>query len=333
MNKLRVFQTVKIKRIVPGFSIKNIGTVLLFLLFLPYLLTYLFGNVKGDTEVLSDSVSKNLTGGRTFVCNTTSMGSEKIPLEVYVADKLARSIDPNYELETLKAQAVLLRSSLLMEEVTRDINGDIVVKDEGYGSGILSNQMLEAVAQTAGVYLAYNNKPINGAYYKVSNGATRNGIEGGLVECSYLKSVMCSRDFLSKEYNEIIKVNKDVFDRTWSEMTKCKVSEEEILSNEKIMVEKEAMDTSLYRDSTGYVLYVEREEEFVLGEQFRLGFYIPSASFHLIEDESEIEITVRGVGHGYGMSQFGANEMAKEGDDYVKILNYFFTDVTISKFE
>ena len=46
MNKLRVFQTVKKKRIVPGFFPKNLGTILLLLLLVPYLLTFLSGNVQ-----------------------------------------------------------------------------------------------------------------------------------------------------------------------------------------------------------------------------------------------------------------------------------------------
>ena len=64
MNKLRVFQTVKKKRIVPGFFPKNLGTILLLLLLLPYLLTFLSGNVKeGESEntpVLSTKARKML---------------------------------------------------------------------------------------------------------------------------------------------------------------------------------------------------------------------------------------------------------------------------------
>ena len=52
MKKLRVFQTVKKNRIVPGLSIKNLGTVLLLLFLLPYLLTFLFGNLQNSKENL-----------------------------------------------------------------------------------------------------------------------------------------------------------------------------------------------------------------------------------------------------------------------------------------
>ena len=91
MKKLRVFQTVKLKGIVPGFSLKNLGTVLLFLLFLPYLITFLLGNISAGnrSEAWEDSISQ-LEKGNTFVCNRTSLGEERIPLELYVARSLSR---------------------------------------------------------------------------------------------------------------------------------------------------------------------------------------------------------------------------------------------------
>ena len=108
MNKLRVFQTVKKKRIVPGFFPKNLGTILLLLLLVPYLLPFLSGNVQEgkDENVM---IAEGLSEGRIYVNNTTTYGNENIPLESYVADKLARSISEEYEPEALKAQAILIR--------------------------------------------------------------------------------------------------------------------------------------------------------------------------------------------------------------------------------
>ena len=96
MKKLRVFQTVKSKRIVSGFSFKNPGTILLFLLALPYVLTVCFGNIQKGKEEITDRVNERLTEGRVYIYNETSVGTEKIPLEIYVADKLSRSIDDSY---------------------------------------------------------------------------------------------------------------------------------------------------------------------------------------------------------------------------------------------
>lgn len=352
MKKLRVFQAFKTtgsvphrqpsglkRRIVPGLFPKNLGTILLFLLMLPYLITFLFGNVReGSREMAGSSMEGNFYEGTYFVNNSTPFGDESIPLEIYVADRLARSTDENFEPETLKAQAVLIRSGLMASLYQ---NGEapggrreIEVTDEGYGSTPVSEPASEAVAQTRGVCLMYQSRPVSGSYFAVSNGATRNGEELSFEEYPYLKSVLCSRDFLSEDYTSSVSLRKGEFDRIWQQMPSA--GENPVMEtteySEKGGAEKE-LDISIWRDSVGYVLYLERGGKYVTGEQFRESFHLASASFHLIEEDEKIVITVKGVGHGLGMSQFGANEMAREGEDYIGILEYFFQDVTFTKFE
>ena len=333
MKKLRVFQTV---RSVPRFFTKSLGTVLLFLLMIPYLVTFLFGNLKeGETKktFLSDLRAESDENGL-YVINKTMLGVESIPLELYVADRLARSIDNEFELEALKAQAVLIRSGLLfsgmksrMQENIRSVN----VEDEEYGSAPVTERIYEAVLQTKGVYLTYENLPVNGSYFAVSNGTTRSGEELCLTEYPYLKSVSCSRDFLSSDYASSALYEEKEFEKIWSQTLAFQITEEEILENEKVSIEKGIDDIHIYRDSAGYVLYLEKEGKYVSGEQFREVFSISSSSFHLSKDETKVIITAEGVGHGLGMSQFAANEMAKEGEDYIKILEYFFQGVAVKK--
>lgn len=335
MKKLRVFQTVKIKGIVPGFFVKHLGTVLLFLFLIPYIVTFLFGNLKeGSAEKMPlEDLNTEYGEGAVYVSNETIMGIENIPLEYYVADKLARSIDNYFEMETLKAQAVLIRSGLLAAGMTGE-NGNnirnIKVEDGNYGSTVIPENIYEAVEETAGVYLAYQKQPVNGAYFAVSNGFTRDGEELFPTEYSYLKSVPCSRDFLSSDYASSVIYEENEFEKIWEMLTPVQMTEE-VADNGKITMGNEMNQINLYRDSAGYVLYLEREGKCVSGEQFRNAFGLSSASFHLSKEGKKIMITVKGVGHGLGMSQYGANEMAKEGEDYITILNYFFQDVTINK--
>lgn len=64
-----------------------------------------------------------------------------------------------------------------------------------------------------------------------------------------------------------------------------------------------------------------------------MDYGLSSADFQIEKENQKITFLVHGKGHGMGMSQFAANEMAKKGDDYTEILNYFFKEATISKFE
>lgn len=347
MKKIRVFQAFKTtnpvprrqgagskRRIVPGFFPKNLGTILLFLLMLPYLITFLFGNVReGGSGAGEFGQGAGSYEGTYFVDNLTALGNETVPLEIYVADQLTRSMEEGYEPEAAKAQAVLIRSGLMASlSASGDNPGgrEIKVADEDYGSRPLSELALDAVSQTKGVCLMYQNQPVNGAYFAVSNGATRNGEELSLNECPYLKSVLCSRDFLSEDYTGIVTLKESEFWRSWQQMPSAGKREEENLKGEP---EKELGDMNIWRDSAGYVLYLERDGKLVNGERFRESLHLASSSFHLSEEKGDIIITVKGAGHGLGMSCFAANEMAGEGKDYTEILHYFFQDVTFTKFE
>ncbi|MDE6185613.1 MAG: hypothetical protein K2G39_09335, partial [Lachnospiraceae bacterium] len=271
MKKLRVFQTVKttdaarggsslcsIKRSVPGFFTKSLGTVLLFLLMIPYLITFLFGNLKEGEEKPAVLRDLDTTSEEDFmIVNETVLGVEEIPLELYVADRLARSIDHDFEMEVLKAQAVLIRSGLLLSAAESGAGiRAIHVADEDYGTMQGTERIYEAAAQTKGVYLAYENQPVSGSFFAVSNGATRNGEELGLTEYPYLKSVSCSRDFLSKDYANSVRYDENEFERIWDKTLSFQITEEEILENENILKEKGIGDICLYRDSAGYVLYL-----------------------------------------------------------------------------
>ena len=68
------------------------------------------------------------------------------------------------------------------------------------------------------------------------------------------------------------------------------------------------------------------------GEEFRECLDLNSACFSIKEVEGKMRIVTKGMGHGVGLSQYGANEMAKAGSGYEEILNYYYQDVTIEKY-
>ena len=333
----RVFQAFGKRRIASGFFGKSPGTILLFLLMTPYLVTFLFGNLREGGWDRADGESPHGTGESRFVVsNHTAFGSESIPLEAYVADKLARSMDDGCEMEALKAQAVLIRSGLVasLYEPDGDVRGSrIGIQDTDYGSVPAGEAVREAVSQTAGICLTFEGRPVNGAYFAVSNGSTRNGAELFLEEYPYLKSVPCSRDFLSEDFMSMTNLKESEFNRIWQELAKIRKPQEELIPKEQDRVQDSSLGITLYQDSAGYVLYLQREGEWASGEQFRESFHLSSSCFGIGGEDGEIVITVKGVGHGLGMSQFAAREMAARGMDYVEILDYFFEDVTFTKFE
>lgn len=90
-------------------------------------------------------------------------------------------------------------------------------------------------------------------------------------------------------------------------------------------------DIILERDSSGYVLTLQINGKNVSGEFFRSFLGLNSACFTIEEKGSAVEIVTKGIGHGVGMSQYGANEMAKGGKDFVAILQHYFTNIQIER--
>lgn len=84
------------------------------------------------------------------------------------------------------------------------------------------------------------------------------------------------------------------------------------------------------RDEAGYVTEMKVGEKVISGEEFRNVMELNSSCFYMKEVEGKIRIVTKGLGHGLGMSQYGANEMALEGADYTEILSYYFKNIEIS---
>lgn len=328
MNKLRIFQNIKNKeRTVPGLIRVNPGTVLLIFLFLPYIITVLSGNGFKEEEERRETVLLQLREGDYTVINETAMGKESIPLELYVADRLFRIMKEGYQMEALKAQAVLIRGNLIA-------GGDksTVVCDTGYGKKEIPEEYLMAVMQTKGIYAEYEGETIYGAYFRVSSGESR---EAGQMltpeRFPYLTGAVCERDFLSEEYTGSIIYGKKEFEEKWDRIEEDIPDESVIATAKENNRYEEEGNTALLRDTAGYVLFFRYADKWVRGEQLRYELSLPSCNFRLQEKKNKFTFSCKGVGHGFGMSQFGANEMALDGKTYVEILQYFFTGITFTK--
>ena len=87
----------------------------------------------------------------------------------------------------------------------------------------------------------------------------------------------------------------------------------------------------LHRDSSDYVMHVEVAGKRITGEEFREAFGLASACFSLQQQENNILITTRGVGHGFGFCQYHANRLAAGGQTYTQLLETFFVGLKTEK--
>ncbi|ODR37433.1 hypothetical protein BEI59_17320 [Eisenbergiella tayi] len=303
----------------------DLCAVLLFLLLLPYACSLLFG--KGDVGEETLAVPRDESS--IMVACDTGIGVSRLPLETYVEGALAASIPADCEEETLKAQAIILRTLCMRAYENRQSIDDNTVYARDIGQEYLDMRSREALwedsyeekqakiasaaAQTKGMYMTWEGQIIEPAYFWLSAGKTRNGKEVFGEGYDYLTSVDCSHDIEASGYSSTVTLKEKDF---WAAMG--------VDGSEKI---------TLTRDSAGYVLWVEAAGIHMSGEKFRSLFSLQSACFTISENGGNVTLESKGVGHGLGFCQFEANRRAVQGEDFLALLHVFFEGVEIQKTE
>ena len=176
------------------------------------------------------------------------------------------------------------------------------------------------VEETEHETVTFQNKIVQLPFHYVSAGKTREKTDEKK-NVSYLKSVSSMSDIRSEQFLKIeFYTKKQFYNKLRSAFPELAFSKDSV---EKMAIAKE-------RDSASYVLVVQLPGKKITGEEFRNLFVLNSTCFSIKEVDNEIRIVTKGYGQGYGMSQYGANEMAKEGSSYKQILEYYYSGITIS---
>ena len=308
----------------------------MFVFLLPYVCASLWGHVGEETEKLRqrEGVPQAQEAAGYEILVKYDWGVWALPLEEYLVYKLSAVMPQAYEKEALKAQAVLLRTEVveaLREEDTKSLQISGGGMERWYETDTGSEAYLpwrQAVEETAGLYLCCEGEPIQASYFKLSNGQTRDAAEVWDTDTRpYLTGISCVQDKAARDYSSIVKVSRTNYVRTLQARLTGNFSQQEIL---------EGAEASY--DSAGYVTKVSfsaenKETQEIDGEEFRYLFDLPSASFEMEQEKTQVIFRVTGVGHGFGMSQYGANCMALNGETYDQILAEFFFGTELAKFE
>ena len=308
----------------------------LFCILLPYAVAVLTGNA-GETE-------KRVEKTGIFVTEDMGYGTERTDEEAYLTGALAASMPQDVEAEALKAQAVVLRTNLYEAYIREGDQNERSVKAESIGQQYLTPRQMQTlwgekyeeqsekyrrvVEETSGEIMTYGGIPIKAPYFYVSAGATRNGGEALQEEsCPYLLRVECPMDVLCPEYSVSLTYSEGVFWNKTDAFFDVKAENE--------TKKRKAEELLLERDESGYVLKItdQKSGKSGSGEAFRKAFDLPSSYFSIEQDGTKVILTVKGQGHGIGMSQYGAGVLAGQGKDYHEILTYFFQGIQIQKNE
>lgn len=291
-------------------KIKMILCLCLIIAGLPILMTLVF---QGD-EILLDTDSNEMQ-------HKSSHPDEEEKMAALVSI-LARDIPVTYEEEAIRAQAVIVRTNYeyaLSQGKAPETGLSVAEQTKLFGNENYNRyyQKLEnCLIDTEGEVLTYQGQEIEAPYFAVSAEKTRG------TELPYLKSAesiwdITSEDFLKVEFYDA----GELVDTCNQAFPEAGLTAEDWV-NTLVVTE---------REESGYVKTIQVGNSSVSGEEFRKAFSLNSGCFYIREIDGRVRIVTKGLGHGYGLSIYGANEMAKEGKTYQEILSYYYSGIEITK--
>ena len=253
---------------------------------------------------------------------------KQIPLEKYLIGVIAGEMPISYDKEALKAQAVAARTYTIKKiEQNKneqydviDTTSDQVYKDdeelkqawkENYEE--YKKKIKDVIKETRGEYLTYNDKPIQAFFFSTSSGNTENCKDVFGENLPYLVSVSSTWDEKSPSYENTTTFTKREF-----------LEKLEIPYNENIKIEIE-------RNETNSINKITINNKTIKGTEFRFKLELRSTNLEIKEQDNNIIITSKGYGHGVGMSQYGAKELANVGYKYDEILKYYYQGIELKK--
>lgn len=248
-----------------------------------------------------------------------------LELEEYLINVVAAEMPASFNLEALKAQSVLARTyakkTIKSGKVLTDSVSTQVYKDNNELKTIWGNEfnkyyerIKDAVILTSGEVLTYNGNYIEAVYHSTSNGYTEDSFNVWGNSFPYLKTVESNVDKNVKNY----------LVTTFYSYSK--------LSNTLGFTVDNSIDFNIIeKNSSSRVSSISIGDVIYTGIEFRSLLGLRSADFDIEKTDDGVNITTRGYGHGVGMSQYGANEMAKNGLSYKNILSHYYSGTSLVK--
>ena len=263
---------------------------------------------------------------------------EEITMADYLWGVVSAEMPASFQLEALKAQAVAARTYCIYQ---RSASGDkhpgadvctdytccqaYLTKEQaavGWGeeAGRYGDKITAAVAETDGLLCLYNGAPIDAVFFSSSAGKTSDAVTVWGTDVPYLTSVD------SPEGEEVPGW------QTRSDFTAADFTARflEIHPEADFSGPAESWVGGLTTDETGMVTAVTIGGVTVTGIEARSIFGLRSAHFTVEVGEDQVFLWVTGYGHGVGMSQYGANAMAREGKSFQEILEWYYTGAKVS---
>ena len=273
---------------------------------------------------------------------------ETMSMTEYLYGVVAAEMPSYFDDEALKAQAIACRTYALYKMINNSFNssshgkgGSHICTNSGHCQAFISREEAEskwgkayadkifeavcpAVDATKGQVMLYEGEPIFSAFHSMSYKFTDDveNVWGG--DYPYLKSVSSPED---SSFDGAVET--EIF-------TSAKFKKYVCAESSKVSLSENPADwiTDVVLNKSGRVDKITIGGVDFTGREIQAVFSLSAANYSIKYDaeNDEFVFTVRGRGHGIGMSQYGANLLANDGYTYAEILCHYYTDVTIGSY-
>lgn len=270
-----------------------------------------------------------------MVFRTVNQENVEIDFFEYVCGSVAAEMPLSYHEEALKAQAIACYTNALRLKNSSENGATYHISDDSsIHQGYLNKEQrqekwgedfskyeskLESIVKSVeNLAIYYEEDLCVAAFHAISSGKTESAENIWGEKVPYLTTVKSNGDNLSPQYSSVVVFEKDEF----IEIAKDLIKNKNIKNLKNIMEIKE-------KSKAGTVLNVVLDKKEFTGDEIRKAFYLRSPVFTIEATEKNVTFNVIGYGHGVGMSQYGADFMARQGSSYEEILKHYYKGIEI----
>lgn len=312
---------------------KILGAILLYgisvTILLPLLVTLAMGGFQQSRVMEAKAVYGLSDFAKTEKTQTdTALDTE---LEQYVMGVVSAEMPALFPKEALKAQAVAARTyqvRKMQEAGTKNIRYDVgqayhspEERKQKWGSHAAEyeKKISQAVAETKGEIMVYENQPILAVFHAQSSGKTEDSENVWTEKIPYLRSVDSHGDLSAPNHAAETEISAKSVWQKLSAYGDLGVSAEDL----QLTIKK--------RTKAGYIQQIAAGKLILTGKQVREALGLRSADFTVERQADHFLFVTKGYGHGAGMSQCGAAALAEEGMTYHDILSHYYTGISFEK--
>ncbi len=322
---------------------KKILIYILIFMLLVFTIPLVFTNIETEeTSSITETVEKVIDDsqyGRIKLYHNNDNSIEELDMNQYLYGVVASEMPASYELEALKAQAVVARTYTIykIKNGSKHENADICDNSNCCQAWISKenrlarwepekrkeywNKIVEAVDTTNKQYITYNSDVINAFFHSNSGGKTELAVNVWGGNLPYLQVVETSGEEAYSAYNSEVSFSKDEF----------VVKMNENYNDFEIDFDSPDCIKILEYTEGDRVKKIKIGNKELSGVEARKIFGLRSSNFSFEINKDTIKFSVIGYGHGVGLSQSGSDVLAKQGYTYDEIIKYYYKDIEISE--